>query len=136
VAQGARGVLPALQQEDIADGSRGRRLVGLCSLPQLHREGVMDTLEADIGPFLVFESRSGSWLVHHKASRENMIASATAPEACAIAAFLATMTDVPWAKFTRPSMGKAFWSRNEELFDRMERGVARIQNLFATEVPA
>lgn len=85
-----------------------------------------DETEIELGAFIVFQSRSGLWLVHHRPSRENILAGRSLREAKAMAEFLRSL-NIPWGLFTRPSQGKAFWGRNPALFDQMEQGIANIR---------
>lgn len=91
--------------------------------------------EITVGPFIVYRSRSGAWLVHHSPSRENILAARSAPEAGEMAGFLAALPGVPWDTFKRPSMAPAFWAANDDLFVKMERGLERIRAAY-DEVPA
>lgn len=94
-----------------------------------------DDTEITIGPFIVFLSSSGAWLIHHTPSRTNIRACRTAPEAGEMAGFLAALPGVPWEAFKRPSQAPAWWAAHDDLFVQMERGLERIRAAHE-EVPA
>jgi hypothetical protein len=87
---------------------------------------MQDATEITIGPFIVFRSSSGAWLIHHTPSRTNIRACRSAPEAGEMAGFLAALPGVPWERFTRPSQAPAWWAANDDLFIKMECGLDRI----------
>jgi hypothetical protein len=82
--------------------------------------------EIELGAFIVFLSSSGAWLIHHRPSRQNILAARSQREATEMAEFLRSL-NVPWGLWTRPSQGKQFWARNPELGKQMEQGLAGIR---------
>jgi hypothetical protein len=82
--------------------------------------------EIELGAFIVFLSSSGAWLVHHRPSRQNILAARSQREATEMAEFLRSL-DVPWGLFERKSQAARFWSANDELFVTMEQGLASIR---------